>query len=275
MKGLPVYGQAITTAGGFTITFEDWNLFDEAEAWAEATTGTIEEKLRKLADPARRPALAEQSAGVEHGSLTGSFANIVVLKALKPDLKRYENMLIGEIATAEGKHVVDAMLDIAVADNLETVFYIESITNSFELLSEVVQYPYALLGVSDGGAHTKFFTGGRYPTESLIRFCRDNELLSLEEAHWRLSALPAFCAGFRNRGVLREGAPADMVVYNLEELGMTEMEVVHDFPGDEWRRIQRATGYHYILVNGEITFIDGKATGSHPGQLLRHGGAIS
>jgi N-acyl-D-amino-acid deacylase len=274
-QGLPVYGQAITTAAGFTVTWEDWNLFDEADAWAEATTGTTEDKLRKLSDPERRPALREQSAIIERGAITGPLANMVVLKCIKPELQRYHNMLLGEIAEQEGKHVVDAMFDIAVEDGLQTVFYVESVTNSLELLKEIVDDPYAIWGVSDGGAHTKFFTAGRYPTESLIRFARDNQLVSLEEAHWRLSAFPAHCAGFRDRGTLREGAPADIVIYNLDELGITEMEVVHDLPGNEWRRIQKATGYRYIIVNGEPTFIDGKETGATTGQLLRHGGTGS
>jgi N-acyl-D-aspartate/D-glutamate deacylase len=160
-----------------------------------------------------------------------------------------------------------------VADDLQTVFYAQSSASDYAVLKEIVEYPYSLLGVSDGGAHTKYFTAGRYPTETLIRDVRENPTLTLEEAHWRLSAFPAHCAGFKDRGTLREGAPADVLVYNLDELAITEQEVVHDFPGGEWRRIQRAVGYHAILVNGEPTFIDGKETGNLPGRLLRGGAA--
>lgn len=270
-KGLPVYGQAVTTAAGFTVTWEDWNLFDEADAWAEASTGTIEDKIRKLGDPERRQALRDQSAIIERGAITGSLRDMVVLKCIKPELQKYHNLLLGELADMQGKHVVDAMLDLAVEDELRTVFYIESVTESMELLKDIVDDPYAIWGVSDGGAHTKFFTAGRYPTESLIRFARDNQLVTLEEAHWRLSAFPAYCAGFQDRGTLRVGSPADILIYNLEELGITEMEVVHDLPGGEWRRIQRATGYRYTIVNGEVTLIDGKPTGAMPGELLRNG----
>ena len=60
-----------------------------------------------------------------------------------------------------------------------------------------------LFGVSDGGAHTKFLTAGRYPTETLCKVVREHKMLSLEDVHWRLSALPAEVAGFRDRGVLR------------------------------------------------------------------------
>ena len=96
----------------------------------------------------------------------------------------------------------------------------------------------------------------------------------MEEAHYRLSALPAHAAGFRDRGVLREGAAADVVVYDMEELDMDPHwigEVVHDLPAGEWRRVQRARGYKEIIVNGETTFSDGECTGATPGRLLRHG----
>jgi len=61
------------------------------------------------------------------------------------------------------------------------------------------------------------------------------------------------------------------VVYDLEKLKVLPVEIVHDLPGDEWRRVQRAEGYKYTLVNGEVTFEDGNCTGATSGKLLRHG----
>jgi len=89
--------------------------------------------------------------------------------------------------------------------------------------------------------------------------------------HWRLSAYPAWCAGFQDRGTIRRGDPADIVVYDLENLDMTPVETVYDFPANEWRRVQRAIGYRWILVNGQITIEDDKETGVSSGVLLRHG----
>src|SRR4029077_20105264 len=105
---------------------------------------------------------------------------------------------------------------------------------------------------------------------------RDERRITLEEAHYRLSTLPAQAAGFKDRGTLSEGGWADVVVYDLDALGVEgELagEIVHDLPGGEWRRVQRAKGYHAILVNGEITFDEGEPTGATPGRLLRHGRA--
>jgi N-acyl-D-amino-acid deacylase len=95
--------------------------------------------------------------------------------------------------------------------------------------------------------------------------------VSLEEAHYRMSTLPAHCAGFKDRGKLVEGAPADVVVYDYENLTLLPDEVAYDLPGGDWRRIQRAEGYRYTIVNGEVTFEDGKCTEATPGRLLRGG----
>jgi N-acyl-D-aspartate/D-glutamate deacylase len=265
-RGLPVYGQGVTTDAGFTLTFEDWNLFDESDAWAEATTGTVEERLAKLADPARRQALREANLYVTLAPV----ARMVVLSPKSDATKKWANHTVGDVATALGVHPIDAMLDIAVADGLATVFWSQPAFNTTEEgMQELLHDPYLLPGVSDGGAHTKFLTAGRYPTELISRGVRDSNLLSLEEAHWKLSALPARCAGFANRGTLEVGMAADIVVYDLDQLAMTDSEVAHDFPGNEWRRIQRGVGYRWVLVNGAVTIEDDKQTDRRSGQLLR------
>ena len=269
-KGLRIYGQGITTNAGLTFTFIDWNLFDDAQAWCDATTGTVPERKAKLADPARRPALIEQVPRQASNDL----ATIVVLETRREDLKKYENLTLGEIGAAQGgKHPVDVMLDLAVADDLQTEFFAPALNHGFEFREEIVRSPYVIPGVSDGGAHTKFFTGGRYGTEFLIDYVREHPIVSLEEAHWKLSALPAYCAGFADRGLLREGYAADVVIYDMDKLQILPAEVAHDFPANEWRRVQRAEGYRYVLLNGEVTFIDGQPTGIKSGKLLRHGAA--
>jgi len=266
-RGVRVYGQGVTTTAAFTFTFEDWNLFDDDPAWMEATVGTVAERKHKLADPARRPRLRDYPSGI----VTVPIPDITIVDAFAAETKPFENLTIAEVAARTGKHPVDAMLDVAVADDLRTVFYAEPANVDREALREIVAYEWIVPGVSDGGAHTKFFTGGRYPTEFLSRIVREEAMCSLEHAHWRLSALPAHCAGFRDRGTLAEGAPADIVVYDLEKLECLPSEVVHDFPGGEWRRVQRARGYRFVLVNGEVTIENDRETGRHSGRLLRHG----
>jgi len=268
-RGLPVYGQGVTTDAGLSFTFEDWNLFDDSDAWREATTGTVSERRDKLADPRRRDALKNQMP--RESLITSYFDEIIITDCVKPENKKLEGLTLRKAAAQTGKHPVDVMLDVATSEDLKTEFFAPAINQNMELMKELIEYPYLTFGVSDGGAHTKFLTAGRYPTEGIIKYCREKQWLSLEDIHWRLSALPAFCSGFKDRGFLREGAPADVVVYDLAKLNVRPVEIVHDLPGDEWRRVQRAEGYKWILVNGEITFEDDQCTGATPGKLLRHG----
>ena len=268
-RGIRVYGQGVTTTAAFTFTFEDWNLFDDSAAWMEATVGSLADRKRKLADPARRAQLRAYESGI----VTVAIPDITVLECFSEATKEFENLTVAEVAARTRKHPVDAMLDIAVADDLKTVFYAEPANVNRDALREIIDYQWIIPGVSDGGAHTKFFTGGRYPTEFLSRIVREEGMCTPEHAHWRLSSLPAHCAGFRDRGTLVEGAPADIVVYDFDKLECLAAEVAHDFPGGEWRRIQRARGYRFILVNGEVTIEDDRETGTHSGRLPRHGRA--
>jgi len=268
-RGIRVVGQGLTTDAGFTFTFENWNLFDDQQDWCDATTGTHAERLAKLADPARRAALRKNLPV----TATGPLPDIAIVGPKLEKNKKWLDYTLAHAGEKMGKHPVDVMLDMAVEENLETEFFAAPPNGKIEHLKELVDDPYVLFGVSDGGAHTKFLTAGRYPTETICKVVREHGMLSLEEAHWRLSALPAEVAGFRGRGVLKEGAPADIVIYDYERLRVLPDEIAHDLPGGEWRRIQRAEGYRYILVNGEVTMRDGQPTNAHSGRLLRHGGA--
>jgi N-acyl-D-amino-acid deacylase len=269
-RGIRVYGQSATLEVGFLFTFKDWNLWDDMPAWREVTTGPIEDRLMKLSDPERRPGLRKVDEMT--GLITNNVRDIFILECKDAALKKFENKTVGEVAKEQNKHPVDAMLDISVADGLNTEFYTPPINVRSDYLKEMVTSDgMAIFGVSDGGAHTKFFSGGRYSTEALIKMGRDNDILPLEEIHFRLSAHPAMCAGFKNRGTLVEGAAADVIVYDLNKLAVKPLEIVKDFPGGEWRRVQRAEGYSAILVNGETTFEEGNCTGVTPGRLLRRG----
>ena len=178
-----------------------------------------------------------------------------------------------EIARREGKHVIDAFLDVACADDLRTTWGTPLKTYDKEQMREVVNDPLAIPGISDGGAHTKFITFGAYATEYLTHIVREYELIDLETAHWALSALPAQAAGFEDRGIIKEGMPADIVVYDFDNLKMLPAYKAWDYPANEWRLARKAEGYRWTLVNGEVTFDDGECTGATPGVLLRHGRA--
>jgi N-acyl-D-amino-acid deacylase len=277
-QGLRVFAQALTTNFRSEFTLEDYNLADTIPCWREACLGTVEEKLVKFADPVRRQAMKEVHEA--RGGLFGAGYDLTEIKIhwISSDVpgaqelkERYEGFTVGEVAGREGKHEIDAFLDVAVAGQLRVGFATPLLETPPESMKEIATSPVALPGVSDGGAHTKFVTTARYPTEMLGYWVREHEIMSLEEAHWRLAYYPAMAAGLKGRGFLAEGAPADVVVYDPDTLDSLPQERVWDYPAGEWRLIQKATGYERIVVNGTTTFIDGECTGATPGKLLRHG----
>jgi len=281
-KGLPMYGQTGTVRSGFAYTLENWNLYDASPAWRAVTTGTFEEKLAKMKDPALRKDLkgeyesANRKLEIIQAGVGGPVRTLVVQGVNNvPELEKYVGKSLGDIATEEDRHPIDVMLDMSVQGDLKVEFLGPNRGFNADFMAEMItDSEYTFPGVSDGGAHTKFFTGGAFTTDFLSWLVRDEHKITLEEAHYRLSSLPARAAGFVDRGELKPGLAADVVVYGLNELAAEPDwigEIVHDFPGNEWRRVQHARGYHAIIVNGETTFANGECTGATPGKLLRQG----
>jgi N-acyl-D-aspartate/D-glutamate deacylase len=269
----------------FEFTLQSIGLFDNLPAWNEATVGTLEERKAKLADPARRPKLRADMDRARsvlptsgEGRTDGEAGQIAMFRWNETFIddvhlekyRQFKGRTIADVAKELGKHPVDTMLDMAIEEDLKTEFNMQGlINNNEEAVAEIIKHPLTILGASDGGAHTKFLTTGRYPTHFLAHWVRDRQVMSLEEAHWRLSTMVGWAIGIRDRGWLREGMPADIVVYDLEKLAVKPMETVHDLPDGDWRRVQKADGYRFIIVNGQITFEDNVCTRALPGKLLR------
>lgn len=272
-RGLEVWMQAITTPNELRFMLDDFNLFDGNGAWRNVTIGDVDTRIEKMKDPELRAAVRED---YDHGSapfVTGPVSQIVVDSVTNEENQQYVGLSIAELGVAMGKHPSDAMLDLAISEKLKTVFYVVPFNFEESLLNEILENEWTMPGLSDGGAHTKFLNYGRYPTTMIETLVRERGSYSLEEAHYRLAAMPAKAAGFSDRGTLEVGRAADIVIYDYENLKLLPTEKAHDLPGDEWRYVERAEGYRYTMVNGEVIFEDGKCTGATPGQLLRHGRA--
>jgi len=277
-EGLQVYGMAFTVRAPTIITFEDWSLWDGTPAWHDVMNGPMPERMAKMRDEAVRVELRrEMDTGMMPGPGACGYPQYLIVHGSGgvPELETYVGRCVADIARDEGKPLADVILDIALASDFKAEFVGDAYGASAELTAEVLKSPYAVPGISDGGAHCHFIVQGAYPTDLLEWMVREQGLITTEQAHYGLSRLPAHMCGMHDRGVLREGAPADIVVYDPQTIRRTpawnKAEKLYDQPAGGWRRAQRAEGLHFTICNGVITFEDQTCTGATPGQFIRQG----
>lgn len=265
-RGLPIYGQAMTVDAPIHFSLDNTAILERSPLSRVHASDGCDAKCALLADAAFRDDLHEYRPVVFN-----PFADMRLHRALGTRFEAHEGHTLGEIAEELGCRPVDVLCDASIESGLTAVFESQQFQSSPAALKELIDEPYLIPGLSDGGAHVNFLTSGCYGTEYLARYVRDEAITSIEQAHWRLSGLPAHCAGFRDRGTLVEGAAADVIVYDLDRLAYGDTEFVHDLPAGQMRAIVRAQGYRWILVNGEPIIDDDTETGVMAGRLLRHG----
>ena len=269
-EGLPILAQqgSVPTIAEFKLS--EYNLFDYMPNWVQPLVGSKEERIAKLSEDGIRDGMKKDVLDRPHPRTDWAQVQVVEV-ALERNLK-YEGLSIADIATAEGKHPLDVFLDIALDEDLETEFaHPADGAGRDEARAERLSNPFVHISVSDGGAHTRFLVNSVWPVYFLAHWIRDYELMSLEQAHQKMSALPAWFSDMKNRGTLRVGDFADIMIYNMDELGLLydKPRFETDFPGGEKRLVQKPTGMRYIIVNGAVTFIDNECTNALPGKLLR------
>jgi N-acyl-D-aspartate/D-glutamate deacylase len=234
------------------------------------------ERMEKLRDPQVRAQLLAAITSKEAGVFRrlGSFKRYVLGDTFAPVNAGLKGRVVGELAAERGQEPFDCLLDIVLADDLRTVLWpipTDNNEESWALRHSVWEDPRAMLGGSDAGAHLDRMCGAPYPTRFLGDMLRGRRLMSLEKAVKLLTSDPAGLFGLRDRGLLKTGAFADVVVFDPETIGAEDATLVADLPGGSARLTAGSFGVSRVLVNGVATIVDGKATGATPGTVLRSG----
>jgi len=200
----------------------------------------------------------------------GNWARITLHEVKSAHLKKYEGKTVAEIAAAQGKDGVDALLDITLEDDLENEFTIQSYNNRVDRMAEILNDRSVLLGLGDGGAHLDMLCDSGYPTYVLGMWVRERKVLTLEEAVRRMTSDPADFFGIKDRGRLKPGLAADVVIFSEKEIGSGgRPERLYDLPGGAKRMVMRSRGVEMTLVNGAVTWEKGALTGAAAGKVLR------
>ena len=244
--------------------------------WQEIMGLPVPERIQRLGDPDTRLWMLERSLSQEAGVFRrlADWGDYRLGDVYAAENEQHRGRTIKDIAAERGRSSFGTLLDIVVADELRTVLWPvpkDDDGASWELRRQVWDDPRAMLGGSDAGAHLDRMCGAPYTTRFLADSIRGRQLVSLERAVQLITSAPASLFGLKDRGVLREGAIADIVVFDPETIGSEDATLVRDLPGDSARLTAGSHGVVRVLVSGTAIVEDGKATGATPGVTLRSG----
>lgn len=244
--------------------------------WEALLTVPVEERMARLRDPDTRLRLLELSQSPEAGVFRrlADWGDYVLGDVYAPENEGLKGRVVRDIAAERGTSSFGTLLDIVLADELRTVLWPipqDSDTESWRMRAELWAHPDAMIGGSDAGAHLDRMCGAPYPTRFIADCLRGRKLVPVEQAVKMMTSTPAALFGLTDRGVLRDGAMADLWIFDPETIGSDDAVMVSDLPGDSSRLTAGSRGVKKVLVNGVTIVVDGVATGTTPGTLLRSG----
>src|SRR5438552_13126913 len=198
-----------------------------------------------------RDAVRAELASPSHFRLfNGEWSKVQVVETASNANSVYEQRSIGDIATAQQRDPLDVMLDLALNEDLKTVFTALLLNSDEAAVAKMLNHPHSLVSLSDAGAHLTFFNDAGFGLHLLGHWARDLGVMSMSEAVRRLTTQPASILGLRNRGVLREGNAADLLLFDPATIGRGPKRRVFDLPGGAPRLTTDALGVVGVWVNG-------------------------
>jgi len=279
-EGINMYGQVPPRATGInmglTVTLNPFTFYP---SFYELSQKSLEEKVATMKDPAfKEKLLSEKPVSIGNplvDEITQSFNKMFKLgepanyepepESSFESIAKKQNISPQEVVydcllEKEGKALIYHPLFNYLPGNLD---YVETMLN----------HPYSISGLGDAGAHCGAISDASFPTTLIQHWGRDRKRgkkIPLEKLISMQTHETSRLLGIKDRGVLKEGYKADINVIDFENLTLHEPEVVYDLPAGGRRLVQRASGYEYTIVSGQIAFKDGESTGVLNGRLIRN-----
>ncbi len=278
--GARVWGQTTTRSINAIFSLKSYLPFDVLPAWRELRRLPLPEQKRRLADPATRRQLMAEEATMKPRDNVFQGGGAATTDPRRPDYGNlyamkdvnWNDPTVAQLAAARGQHPVEVMIDLAL-ENENQVFVQPLVNEHPDQVLGMLKHPRTLATFSDSGAHVCQEMGSSLQTHMLSYWVRAKQAFTLEEAVRKLTFDNASAWDITDRGLLRAGYRADLVLFDEARVKPAMPTVEADLPGGARRLVQKAEGIAATIVNGEVTLEHGKPTGRLPGALLRGPGA--
>jgi N-acyl-D-amino-acid deacylase len=271
-----MFGQATTRSINAVFSLKSYLPFDTLPGWQALRKLPIEEQKRRLADPEMRRQLVAEEAGMKPRDSVLQGGGAATTDPRKPDYDNLFPMLnvdwddpsVAELARKRGKHPVEIIIDLAL-ENDNRVFVQPLVNESPADVLGLLKHPRTLATFSDSGAHVCQEMGSSLQTHLLSYWVRNKQQFTLEEAIRMLTFDNASAWELPDRGLVRTGYAADLVVFDEENIKPRLPTVEQDLPGGARRLVQKADGIAATIVNGSVALENGQATGDYAGRVLK------
>ena len=265
-RGARVYGQVMPRCFDLNMRLSETSMLLFAlPSWKAIMDLPASARKAQFGDPAKRDQLVKEMKNA--AGMSGALPFLVVGETRANE--RYRGRSLMEIAQSEGKELGEVILDLSLADDLETEFQLKNVINADKTaVAALIDHPMCHFGASDAGAHITQFCGTGDTTHLLQHYVRETGRMTLERAIHRMTGEVAKDWGFSDRGTLETGKAADIVLFNAATVSVGNEEFVDDFPGEVRRYVRRSTGYDSVYVNGELVYTVDGYTSARPGRIV-------
>lgn len=271
-----MYGQGTTRSINAIFSLKSYLPFDVLPAWRQVRDLPLAEQKRRLADPEVRRELVAAEERMKPRDNVFQGGGAATTDPRKPDYSNlyalngvdWDDPTVEQLARSRGQHPVEVMIDLSLAN--ENQVYVQPLVNETPAdVLGILKHPRTLATFSDSGAHVAQEMGSSLQTHLLSYWVRKRGAFTLEEAVKKITHDNAMAWELKDRGLVREGYRADLVLFEENGIRPCLPTVERDLPGGARRLVQKAEGIKSTLVNGAVAFQDGEATGALAGTVLK------
>jgi len=270
-RGRRMYGAVSACPLNFEFNFHEPYLFEGFRCWQPLMRMDKAAFRKALVDTGLREAFKEELKERSLRTFNGEWDKVFVAQAFDRAHSNYEGKTLAALAASAGKHPLDFMFDLALAEDFDTLFTATVLNSDEEAVGRLMNDDNAIISLSDAGAHLTFLCDAGFGLHVLGHWVRERKQAPLETAVRKLTAEPADLFGIKDRGRIEKGAWADLLLFDANTVGRGPSKRVYDLPSGASRLTTPATGVHGVWVNGNlIADADGICAGApKSGKVLR------